>query len=237
MRIVERMARSRFQEIHQRLHEGVHEGLRERKKRRTRRALADAALRLFAERGYEATTVADIAAAADVSTRTFFSYFRSKDDVLFVETDERIALIPMLFAARAPGEPPLAVLRELVTLMLEKAVPSLTGEPAGSRMQIMAASPELQARALQRVLTAEQVLAESLRSAYPELDDTVAVAVSGGLIGALRAVGMHGAERGDSPEELRAAMLQALNVIANGLDSLTGSAADTTAGAPARSDP
>jgi AcrR family transcriptional regulator len=224
--IVDRMADQglpgRIQRLHQGLHEGIHEGLRERKKRRTRRALADAAMRLFAERGYEATTIADIAAAADVSTRTFFSYFRSKDDVLFAETDERIALIPTLFAARAPDEPLLAVLRRLLTQLMETAVPNLAGDQGGARMQILAASPELQARALQRLLTAERVLAEALRSAYPELDDTSAVAVSAALIGTLRAVAMHSAERGDSPDELLAAMAQALSLIEHGLGSVDG---------------
>ena len=89
-------------------------GLRERKKEHTKRAIEDAAYRLFAERGYQATTVADIAEAADVAPRTFFAYFPSKEDVLFADFDATADELAVLLRDRAAGETTFDALRRWI---------------------------------------------------------------------------------------------------------------------------
>jgi AcrR family transcriptional regulator len=64
------------------------EGLRERKKRRTREAIAETARRLFAERGFEAVPIAEVARAADVSEKTVFNYFPTKEDLVYWRLEE-----------------------------------------------------------------------------------------------------------------------------------------------------
>jgi AcrR family transcriptional regulator len=93
-------------------------GLRERKKEQTRRAIEDAAFRLFAERGFQATTVADIAEAADVAPRTFFAYFPSKEDVLFADFDETSEALAARLRDRLPGETTFDALRAWITGLL-----------------------------------------------------------------------------------------------------------------------
>ncbi|MBC3991989.1 TetR family transcriptional regulator [Streptomyces sp. AC563] len=81
-------------------------GRREQHKAATRRALQEAASRMFAERGYAETTVRDIAAAAGVTERTFFRYFPSKEDLVLGEILDLIPAFQGLVRARPAGEPP-----------------------------------------------------------------------------------------------------------------------------------
>jgi AcrR family transcriptional regulator len=89
-------------------------GLRERKKQRTRDALLRAALELFTTEGYERTTVDDIAAAVDVSQRTFFRYFAGKEDAAFAVQDMVEEHFVESLRTRPPHEPPLEALRRAV---------------------------------------------------------------------------------------------------------------------------
>jgi AcrR family transcriptional regulator len=89
-------------------------GLRERKKRRTRDALLRAALELFTTRGFEETTVDEIAAAVDVSQRTFFRYFAGKEDVVFFAQSLAEARFVDVLHGRPPHEAPLEALRQTV---------------------------------------------------------------------------------------------------------------------------
>src|SRR5690606_32604451 len=121
------------------------EGLRERKKARTREAILREAFRLFRERGYDATTVEQIAEAAEVSPATFFRYFPSKEHLV---TLDRFPPLAEALAAQPPGHP-VTVLRGA----FREAFASLTPEQiaAGHEREVFAATvPELVAANLRR---------------------------------------------------------------------------------------
>ncbi|MFI5665971.1 TetR/AcrR family transcriptional regulator [Streptomyces sp. NPDC051704] len=90
-------------------------GRRERKKAQTRKALADAALRLFTERGFDAVGVRDVAEAADVAVTTLFKHFPSKESLVFDEEEGREAALVAAVRDRAPGRSVLHALRDHLT--------------------------------------------------------------------------------------------------------------------------
>jgi AcrR family transcriptional regulator len=89
-------------------------GLRERKKQQTRQLIADAARRLFAKRGFEAVTVAEVAAAADVSEATVFNYFPTKEDLFYSGLESFEEELLRAIREREPGESVLAAFRRFV---------------------------------------------------------------------------------------------------------------------------
>jgi AcrR family transcriptional regulator len=100
-------------------------GRRERKKEQTRAALQDAARSLFAEQGFAATTVAQIADAADVSQRTFFRYFDSKEALLLPDLHELLTRIARHAAERPQQEHPLAAVLESMIAVASTRPPVL----------------------------------------------------------------------------------------------------------------
>ncbi len=158
--------------------------LRERKRARTRRALVEAATDLFDSRGYEQTTVADIAAAVEIGTRTFFGYFASKEELLFPEVDGRIQAVVDAIATRADDDGPTEVLLRALGSAAE-AGPDLVGRQADLRMRLIQTVPAVRGRALQIQLDAQREIARHLGAAFPELDEIRAGALVGAFVGAV----------------------------------------------------
>ncbi|NUR83137.1 MAG: TetR family transcriptional regulator [Nonomuraea sp.] len=94
-------------------------GLRERKKEKTRLAILDAALDLFLEQGYESTTIEQIAGVVEVSPRTFFRYFTSKDHLVLWFHDHGEEVLLETFAGRPEDEPPFTSLMHGLRAMVD----------------------------------------------------------------------------------------------------------------------
>ncbi|MBU2670787.1 TetR/AcrR family transcriptional regulator [Actinoplanes bogorensis] len=159
--------------------------LRERKRARTRQALVDAAAELFESKGYDGTTIADIAAAAEIGTRTFFSYFAAKEDLLFPEAEARLQAALDAIADRAPGDRPADVL--LVSLRHVSAESDEIVSPmAALRLDLIRTVPSVRGKGLQLQQDAQLEIARHLAAAFPgELDLVSAAALTGAFVGAV----------------------------------------------------
>ena len=135
-------------------------GLRERKKHDTRQRIVRVALELFATRGFDGTTVADIAAAADISPRTFFGYFAAKEDVVFHGDAELLAGLAERLRAREPGEDAFDALRAWVRGVEKDR--SFEGPDERLRRQLIRATPALEARERTNLAHVEELLAEAV---------------------------------------------------------------------------
>jgi AcrR family transcriptional regulator len=162
-------------------------GIRQRKKQRTRQALRQAAMKLFLERGFDATTIADITAAADVAPRTFFSYFQTKEDVVLDEVAQRFDQAHKTLQQRPQGEPLLVAFRRAA---LEIAADMQTrSDQEQTVARVIRTTPAIQARIRDRTGQWEEQLAATIADERgADADDLDSHVVAAALVGLLRSV-------------------------------------------------
>jgi AcrR family transcriptional regulator len=159
--------------------------LRDRKRARTRQALVDAATELFERNGYDETTVADIAATADIGTRTFFSYFASKEELLFPESDARVRATVEAIAARGPDDGPAEVLLRALHRIGDDSG-EMVSRLAALRLRMVRTVPAVRGRAMQVQFEAQREIAGHLAAAFSDqLDEVSAAALTGAFVGAV----------------------------------------------------
>ncbi|HEY0201834.1 MAG TPA: TetR/AcrR family transcriptional regulator [Burkholderiaceae bacterium] len=134
------------------------EGLRERKYRETRQRIAEVGQRLFLANGYEGTTLDAIAAEVGISRRTFFSYFKSKDDIILFWQDAGSASLYADLLKTSPDVPPLDAIRDVMV----KHISCYTTERMAAIDKLMRSSESLLARKQTQYAEQEQALFNTL---------------------------------------------------------------------------
>ena len=162
-------------------------GLRERKKARTRAAIREHALRLFREQGYSATTVEQIADAAEVSPATFFRYFPTKEDVVLQDDFDIITLAAL--EAQPPELGPIAAFRAAAAA--RQMTPAEDMARFAETTQLTLAVPEIRARALDELRrTTDEIAAAIAGADRPRADDFAVRNMAGAIIGVIMAATM-----------------------------------------------
>jgi AcrR family transcriptional regulator len=164
-------------------------GLRERKKKQTRQAIAETALRLFNERGFDAVTVAQVARAADVSEATVFNYFPTKESLFFGQMQNFEEALIQAVRERRGGESVLAAFRRFIDEGTERLASESTAVAISMAGRIVGASPSLRAREREIVADATGALALLLAEEFGcSAGDIEPWVVANALMGAHRSV-------------------------------------------------
>ncbi len=193
-------------------------GLRERKKLRTRRELEAVALRLFTERGFDATTVEQIAERVEVTQRTFYRYFPTKEDVVLATFAERLARLEELLERGHPEQGPIGALREAFLEVARGFEEDRNGSLL--RARLIATTPALNARFLQLQARGEATVARVVAGwLRVETDDVRPRLIAATAVGAMRA-GLGAWVAGDAAGSLSALVGQAFDLVERGSDDV-----------------
>jgi len=189
---------------------------RESKKEKTKTALIKAALELFERQGFENTAVDEIAAAAEVSTRTFYRYFPTKDHVMFPYHHEYVARFRSLIEQQHAKEPPLEIVRRALRSMAELYVESRDEHLRFQR--IISSSPALIARSVQFDAEWEATIAGVWRNGcHANVQNKPdANLIAGAIMGVINAV-MSTWYATDCPADLAARAECALDLLERGI--------------------
>lgn len=165
-------------------------GLRERKKQRTHETIAAVALELFDRQGFRATTIAQIADAADVSPRTVSAYFPAKEDLLFPDSEAAFHQLEARLGARPPGQFATDALRAWIEEMFEQIDAKHEHERERARRRVIEGDESLRAYERHQMERAEQVFARALaQDLGAEPDDVAAQLAAAAAVGAMAAIG------------------------------------------------
>src|SRR2546423_7783045 len=207
-------------------------GLRESKKLEMRREIADAAMRLFVQRGFDHVTVSEVAAAARVSEKTVFNYFPTKEDLFFDEVPERQAAVIAAIRNRTPGESIVGALRRLQAA----DCPRLCSAGFAVFARIIEESPALQAKELEVMAQMTELLAAAVRDELGahQVDAKIAanmlVAVHWQLFRNARAQALAGRQGPAAVRRLRSDLDRGYRLLEHGLAALESSGSVRAAG-------
>ncbi|MGH3097741.1 MAG: TetR/AcrR family transcriptional regulator [Streptosporangiales bacterium] len=200
------------------------EGLRARKKRAAREAIAATARRLFTEHGFDAVTVAEIAAAADVSEKTVFNHFQKKEDLAFAGREEGLKWLLADITGRPPGVSVLDVFRALTTTVIDDHV-AAGDEDLLTAAKIIRHSPTLQERLTVGWESGAAAITTAIAETTGAADELVPGIVARTLWWTHRSIflaALHGAIAEENREQLaarlRAAADRAYDQLASGLE-------------------
>ncbi|MFI2367612.1 TetR/AcrR family transcriptional regulator [Streptomyces sp. NPDC018833] len=214
-------------------------GLREIKKQQTRTAIADAALPLFLEHGFDQVTVAEVARHAGVSTNTVFNYFPTKEDLFFDRQAEVEGHLAAQVCSRAPGACPVETIRDDLLTALRHDDPALGLHPDALRFwQVIHNSAALRAREREISERAEAALTTALAEHPPntangpnQADHPMPALLAGAIAGTHRAALrelqrriVSGESAADARDRVATAAFQAFNLLCSGLHAETGQA-------------